>query len=39
MCVISVGLSFDTIMPVFGTYGGVKKVYATDESGTSGIIS
>lgn len=38
-CGPAVGLSFDTIMSAFGTYGEVKGVYAADESGTRVIVS
>ncbi|XP_022863176.1 alkylated DNA repair protein alkB homolog 8-like [Olea europaea var. sylvestris] len=38
-CGPAVGLSFETIMSVFGTYGEVKGVYAADESGTRVIVS
>ncbi|CAK9143702.1 unnamed protein product [Ilex paraguariensis] len=38
-CGPAVGLSFDTIASVFGTYGEVKGVYAADESGTRVIVS
>ncbi|KAI3468493.1 hypothetical protein Pfo_025156 [Paulownia fortunei] len=38
-CGPAVGLSYDTIASVFGTYGEVKGVYAADESGTRVIVS
>ncbi|XP_011082163.1 alkylated DNA repair protein alkB homolog 8 isoform X1 [Sesamum indicum] len=38
-CGPAVGLSYDTIASVFGTYGEVKGVCAADESGTRVIVS
>ncbi|KZV31720.1 hypothetical protein F511_00524 [Dorcoceras hygrometricum] len=38
-CGPAVGLSYEKIASVFGTYGDVKGVYAADESGTRVIVS
>lgn len=38
-CGPAVGLSYEIIASVFGTYGEVKGVYAADESGTRVIVS
>lgn len=38
-CGPAVGLSYETIASVFGTYGEVKGVHAADESGTRVIVS
>ncbi|XP_047327236.1 alkylated DNA repair protein ALKBH8 homolog [Impatiens glandulifera] len=38
-CGPGVGLSFDTIASVFGTFGEVRGVYAADDSGTRVVVS
>lgn len=38
-CGPAIGLSYDTIASVFGTFGEVKGVYAADESGARVIVS
>lgn len=38
-CGPAVGISFDTIASVFGTFGEVRGVYAADDSGTRVVVS